>query len=185
MLEKLNENDITEYNKSNKKEYVATVKKMVDITKQYLLQKNNIIETLKETILFPYLLEMEYLVGIFEGSKLTDSPEIILPLFKDNGATKGVTSLMGMVMDEVSITDWNVFRYQIKIKKKNAIINGMDNYEVFNCFLLLQIKESVNYFLFSEYNDKIYDQEITLTMLDKQPKIKKIREIINDTMEES
>ena len=44
------------------------------ILEQYLLQKSNLLEKLKNTFLFSYLLNMEYLVGNIESVKITDDP---------------------------------------------------------------------------------------------------------------
>ena len=174
MQEKLNEFDKEAYQQAGAHELGASLNKIAEVNKQYLLNKNNILEKLKETVLFPYLLEMEYLVGYYEGIQLTDSPNETLKYFPGRG---GVTEISGISMDVNTIISWNVFRYKRPIKTQFGL-------EYFTCYLFLKITTSVQYFLFSFYKDKVYNQEITLTYLDKQPEIRNIRELMNDTIEE-
>jgi hypothetical protein len=175
MQEKLNDHDISTYQDAQKHEFKAGMKKVLDITKQYLLNKNNIIEVLSETPLLPYLLEMEYLVGEYENLMVSDSPTETLWWFKQ---PNGVTEKMNIEMDQYSLKKWNVFRLKTDIKNKQNEIN------IFTCYMFIQITTEVNYFLFSVYGDKVYDQEITLTFLDKQPAIKRVREAINNVSTE-
>lgn len=172
MQETLVEQDLIDYSNSANKEKEAYLNKSADIIKQYLLLKNNIIETLKDTFLFPYLLEMDYLVGEYEGLKVSDSPMETLGYFN---MRNGVKELMGIEMDINLLQSWNVFRLKIPIKDKYQQIN------YFKVYLFLKIRNNtLDYFLFSEYQGKIFVQEITLNMLDKQPNIIKIQGLIND-----
>lgn len=175
MQETLNEHDYKDYKNSLESEKEAYLKKSANIIKQYLLAKNNIIEAIKNTFLFPYLLEMEYLIGSYEGVPVSDSPNETLPYFK---MRNGIKELMNIDIDSSTINNWNVFRIKIPIKNKMEQIN------YFTAYCYIRIAKVVDYFFFAYYNQKIYDQELTLTMLDKQPIISDIKKTINDSLGE-
>ena len=50
------------------------IKVNVDTLQQYLMMKMAIVEKIKNTQLFPYLLEMEYLLGNINGIRVSDDP---------------------------------------------------------------------------------------------------------------
>lgn len=175
LIETLDKSELEDYKNSIKTEKLSYLKKSASIIKQYLLAKNNILEAIKETFLFPYLLEMEYLIGTYEGVVVSDSPTETLPYFK---MPNGLKELMNIDIDNSTLNNWNVFRLKIPIKDKYSNIN------YFNTYAFIRIAKSIDYFFFSFYEGKIFTQELTLTMLDKQPAINDIKYLINNSKEQ-
>ena len=60
----------------------------------------------------------------------------------------------------------------------------MEQINYFTAYCYIRIAKVVDYFFFAYYNQKIYDQELTLTMLDRQPIISDIKKTINDSLGE-
>jgi hypothetical protein len=75
------EKDLLEYDKYKEQNKENIIQKFLYLNEQKLLKKNYILESVKDTILFPYVLEMEHLIGNIEGIAFTDEPTRILSRF--------------------------------------------------------------------------------------------------------
>ena len=76
------------------------------------------------------------------------------------------------------ISNFNIFRYQTKLSS-----NDVNNLPVFvNSYLFIKIGDSPedNYFMFSEVQNRLLNQNITMELLERNPEIKQIKEIINN-----
>ena len=193
------EKDLLEYDKYKEQNKENIIQKFLYLNEQKLLKKNYILELVKDTILFPYVLEMEHLVGNIEGIAFTDEPTRILSRFffpKINASIQqsqtdsfldatnvalGVNDIFNTNYTIQDILNFNVFRYKTKLASPDK--NNLPIYV--NSYLLIKIGENPedNYFMFSEVQNKLLNQNITMELLDRVPAISQIKEIINNQKE--
>ena len=190
------EKDLEEYSKYDKKEFENIKLKFLYLNEQKLLMKNYVLETVKDTHLFPYVLVMEHLIGVIEGIQLTDIPIKLLSRYffpkidasilqspTDNfldakTVSLGVNDLFNTNYSPNDISNFNIFRYKTKLSS-----NNVNNLPVFvNSYLFIKIGDSPedNYFMFSEVQNRLLNQNITMELLERNPEIKQIKEIINN-----
>ena len=195
------EKDLLEYDKYKEQNKENIIQKFLYLNEQKLLKKNYILELVKDTILFPYVLEMEHLIGNIEGIAFTDDPTRILSRFffpKINASIQqsqtdsfldatnvalGVNDIFNTNYTVKDILNFNVFRYKTKLASPDK--NNLPIYV--NSYLLIKIGENPedNYFMFSEVQNKLLNQNITMELLDRVPAINQIKEIINNQKEKS
>ena len=195
------EKDLLEYDKYKEQNKENIIQKFLYLNEQKLLKKNYILELVKDTILFPYVLEMEHLVGNIEGIAFTDEPTRILSRFffpKINASIQqsqtdsfldatnvalGVNDIFNTNYTIQDILNFNVFRYKTKLASPDK--NNLPIYV--NSYLLIRIgvEPEDNYFMFSEVQNKLLNQNITMELLDRVPAINQIKEIINNQKEKS
>ena len=195
------EKDLLEYDKYKEQNKENIIQKFLYLNEQKLLKKNYILELVKDTILFPYVLEMEHLIGNIEGIAFTDDPTRILSRFffpKINASIQqsqtdsfldatnvalGVNDIFNTNYTIQDILNFNVFRYKTKLASPDK--NNLPIYV--NSYLLIRIGEEPedNYFMFSEVQNKLLNQNITMELLDRVPAINQIKEIINNQKEKS
>ena len=193
------EKDLLEYDKYKEQNKENIIQKFLYLNEQKLLKKNYILELVKDTILFPYVLEMEHLIGNIEGIAFTDDPTRILSRFffpKINASIQqsqtdsfldatnvalGVNDIFNTNYTVKDILNFNVFRYKTKLASPDK--NNLPIYV--NSYLLIKIGENPedNYFMFSEVQNKLLNQNITMELLDRVPAINQIKEIINNQKE--
>ena len=195
------EKDLLEYDKYKEQNKENIIQKFLYLNEQKLLKKNYILELVKDTILFPYVLEMEHLIGNIEGIAFTDDPTRILSRFffpKINASIQqsqtdsfldatnvalGVNDIFNTNYTIQDILNFNVFRYKTKLASPDK--NNLPIYV--NSYLLIRIGDNPedNYFMFSEVQNKLLNQNITMELLDRVPAINQIKEIINNQKEKS
>ena len=195
------EKDLLEYDKYKEQNKENIIQKFLYLNEQKLLKKNYILELVKDTILFPYVLEMEHLIGNIEGIAFTDDPTRILSRFffpKINASIQqsqtdsfldatnvalGVNDIFNTNYTVKDILNFNVFRYKTKLASPDK--NNLPIYV--NSYLLIRNGENPedNYFMFSEVQNKLLNQNITMELLDRVPAINQIKEIINNQKEKS
>ena len=195
------EKDLLEYDKYKEQNKENIIQKFLYLNEQKLLKKNYILELVKDTILFPYVLEMEHLIGNIEGIAFTDEPTRILSRFffpKINASIQqsqtdsfldatnvalGVNDIFNTNYTIQDILNFNVFRYKTKLASPDK--NNLPIYV--NSYLLIRIgvEPEDNYFMFSEVQNKLLNQNITMELLDRVPAINQIKEIINNQKEKS
>ena len=195
------EKDLLEYDKYKEQNKENIIQKFLYLNEQKLLKKNYILELVKDTILFPYVLEMEHLVGNIEGIAFTDEPTRILSRFffpKINASIQqsqtdsfldatnvalGVNDIFNTNYTVKDILNFNVFRYKTKLASPDK--NNLPIYV--NSYLLIRngAEPEDNYFMFSEVQNKLLNQNITMELLDRVPAINQIKEIINNQKEKS
>lgn len=195
------EKDLLEYDKYKEQNKENLIQKFLYLNEQKLLKKNYILELVKDTMLFPYVLEMEHLVGNIEGIAFTDDPTRILSRFffpkintsiqqspTDNflDATTialGVNDIFNTNYTVQDILNFNVFRYktQLSTPDKNQLPIYINSY----LFIKNGASPEDNYFMFSEVQNKLLNQNITMELLDKVPSINRIKEILNNQKEKS
>lgn len=195
------EKDLLEYDKYKEQNKENIIQKFLYLNEQKLLKKNYILELVKDTILFPYVLEMEHLIGNIEGIAFTDDPTRILSRFffpKINASIQqsqtdsfldatnvalGVNDIFNTNYTVKDILNFNVFRYKTKLASPDK--NNLPIYV--NSYLLIRngAKPEDNYFMFSEVQNKLLNQNITMELLDRVPAINQIKEIINNQKEKS
>ena len=193
------EKDLLEYDKYKEQNKENIIQKFLYLNEQKLLKKNYILELVKDTILFPYVLEMEHLIGNIEGIAFTDDPTRILSRFffpKINASIQqsqtdsfldatnvalGVNDIFNTNYTVKDILNFNVFRYKTKLASPDK--NNLPIYV--NSYLLIRNGENPedNYFMFSEVQNKLLNQNITMELLDRVPAINQIKEIINNQKE--
>ena len=195
------EKDLLEYDKYKEQNKENIIQKFLYLNEQKLLKKNYILELVKDTILFPYVLEMEHLIGNIEGIAFTDDPTRILSRFffpKINASIQqsqtdsfldatnvalGVNDIFNTNYTVKDILNFNVFRYKTKLASPDK--NKLPIYV--NSYLLIRngAEPEDNYFMFSEVQNKLLNQNITMELLDRVPAINQIKEIINNQKEKS
>lgn len=195
------EKDLLEYDKYKEQNKENIIQKFLYLNEQKLLKKNYILELVKDTILFPYVLEMEHLIGNIEGIAFTDDPTRILSRFffpKINASIQqsqtdsfldatnialGVNDIFNTNYTIQDILNFNVFRYKTKLASPDK--NNLPIYV--NSYLLIRngAEPEDNYFMFSEVQNKLLNQNITMELLDRVPAINQIKEIINNQKENS
>lgn len=195
------EKDLLEYDKYKEQNKENIIQKFLYLNEQKLLKKNYILESVKDTILFPYVLEMEHLIGNIEGIAFTDEPTRILSRFffpKINASIQqsqtdsfldatnvalGVNDIFNTNYTIQDILNFNVFRYKTKLASPDK--NNLPIYV--NSYLLIRngVEPEDNYFMFSEVQNKLLNQNITMELLDRVPAINQIKEIINNQKEKS
>ena len=195
------EKDLLEYDKYKEQNKENIIQKFLYLNEQKLLKKNYILELVKDTILFPYVLEMEHLIGNIEGIAFTDDPTRILSRFffpKINASIQqsqtdsfldatnvalGVNDIFNTNYTVQDILNFNVFRYKTKLASPDK--NNLPIYV--NSYLLIRngAEPEDNYFMFSEVQNKLLNQNITMELLDRVPAINQIKEIINNQKEKS
>lgn len=195
------EKDLLEYDKYKEQNKENIIQKFLYLNEQKLLKKNYILELVKDTILFPYVLEMEHLLGNIEGIAFTDDPTRILSRFffpKINASIQqsqtdsfldatnvalGVNDIFNTNYTIQDILNFNVFRYKTKLASPDK--NNLPIYV--NSYLLIRngVEPEDNYFMFSEVQNKLLNQNITMELLDRVPAINQIKEIINNQKEKS
>lgn len=195
------EKDLLEYDKYKEQNKENIIQKFLYLNEQKLLKKNYILELVKDTILFPYVLEMEHLIGNIEGIAFTDDPTRILSRFffpKINASIQqsqtdsfldatnvalGVNDIFNTNYTVKDILNFNVFRYKTKLASPDK--NNLPIYV--NSYLLIRngAEPEDNYFMFSEVQNKLLNQNITMELLDRVPAINQIKEIINNQKEKS
>ena len=195
------EKDLLEYDKYKEQNKENIIQKFLYLNEQKLLKKNYILELVKDTILFPYVLEMEHLIGNIEGIAFTDDPIRILSRFffpKINASIQqsqtdsfldatnvalGVNDIFNTNYTVKDILNFNVFRYKTKLASPDK--NNLPIYV--NSYLLIRngAEPEDNYFMFSEVQNKLLNQNITMELLDRVPAINQIKEIINNQKEKS
>ena len=195
------EKDLLEYDKYKEQNKENIIQKFLYLNEQKLLKKNYILESVKDTILFPYVLEMEHLIGNIEGIAFTDEPTRILSRFffpKINASIQqsqtdsfldatnvalGVNDIFNTNYTIQDILNFNVFRYKTKLASPDK--NNLPIYV--NSYLLIRngAEPEDNYFMFSEVQNKLLNQNITMELLDRVPTINQIKEIINNQKEKS
>ena len=195
------EKDLLEYDKYKEQNKENIIQKFLYLNEQKLLKKNYILELVKDTILFPYVLEMEHLIGNIEGIAFTDDPTRILSRFffpKINASIQqsqtdsfldatnvalGVNDIFNTNYTIQDILNFNVFRYKTKLASPDK--NNLPIYV--NSYLLIRngAEPEDNYFMFSEVQNKLLNQNITMELLDSVPAINQIKEIINNQKEKS
>ena len=193
------EKDLLEYDKYKEQNKENIIQKFLYLNEQKLLKKNYILELVKDTILFPYVLEMEHLIGNIEGIAFTDDPTRILSRFffpKINASIQqsqtdsfldatnvalGVNDIFNTNYTVKDILNFNVFRYKTKLASPDK--NNLPIYV--NSYLLIRngAEPEDNYFMFSEVQNKLLNQNITMELLDRVPAINQIKEIINNQKE--
>ena len=195
------EKDLLEYDKYKEQNKENIIQKFLYLNEQKLLKKNYILELVKDTILFPYVLEMEHLIGNIEGIAFTDDPTRILSRFffpKINASIQqsqtdsfldatnvalGINDIFNTNYTIQDILNFNVFRYKTKLASPDK--NNLPIYV--NSYLLIRngAEPEDNYFMFSEVQNKLLNQNITMELLDRVPAINQIKEIINNQKEKS
>ena len=195
------EKDLLEYDKYKEQNKENIIQKFLYLNEQKLLKKNYILELVKDTILFPYVLEMEHLIGNIEGIAFTDDPTRILSRFffpkidasiqqsqtdsflDATNVALGVNDIFNTNYTIQDILNFNVFRYKTKLASPDK--NNLPIYV--NSYLLIRngAEPEDNYFMFSEVQNKLLNQNITMELLDRVPAINQIKEIINNQKEKS
>lgn len=140
------------------------VDRLLNITQSYLILKNQLIEKLLETDLYPYVLNMKYLVGELEHYMLTESPT---KYWKYLNGDKGINTLNNSNLTTDILSDWNVFE---KIKE---IPNKYQSTDKLEMVLIFKIQgSSLRYMFFSVYKENVINQEKTIELLNKEQDIR-------------
>ena len=141
------------------------------ILEQYLLQKSNILEKVKRTFLFPYLLNMEYLVGYLESVKVTEDPiEEIAPYLN---IQDGINQTLKVKFNREELLDWELFRL-----KTMFYPDEYNSYELKSYILIKISGESLELLIFGILENKIITQDDILKILDSDQKIIETKKLL-------
>lgn len=144
------------------------IKVNVDTLQQYLMMKMAIVEKIKATQLFPYLIEMEYLVGNINGIKVSDDPiEKLGPYLR---IQNGINEKMKVNFTREELLEWEVFRLNILLPTE------FHTYNDFEAFIILRIQnDTLSFLVFGIINDNIIEAERTILLLDKDDRILEVK----------
>ena len=144
------------------------IKVNVDTLQQYLMMKMAIVEKIKNTQLFPYLLEMEYLLGNINGIRVSDDPiEKLGPYLR---IQKGINEKLKVNFTRDELLEWEVFRLNILLPTE------YNTYNDFEAFIILRIQnDTLNFLIFGIINDNEIDSERTVLLLDRDDRIQDIK----------
>ena len=144
------------------------IKVNVDTLQQYLMMKMAIVEKIKNTQLFPYLLEMEYLLGNINGIRVSDDPiEKLGPYLR---IQKGINEKLKVNFTRDELLEWEVFRLNILLPTE------YNTYNDFEAFIILRIQnDTLNFLIFGIINDNVIDSERTILLLDRDDRIQDIK----------
>lgn len=144
------------------------IKVNVDTLQQYLMMKMAIVEKIKNTQLFPYLLEMEYLLGNINGIRVSDDPiEKLGPYLR---IQKGINEKLKVNFTRDELLEWEVFRLNILLPTE------YNTYNDFEVFIILRIQnDTLNFLIFGIINDNVIDSERTVLLLDRDDRIQDIK----------
>lgn len=144
------------------------IKVNVDTLQQYLMMKMAIVEKIKNTQLFPYLLEMEYLLGNINGIRVSDDPiEKLGPYLR---IQKGINEKLKVNFTRDELLEWEVFRLNILLPTE------YNTYNDFEAFIILRIQnDTLNFLIFGIINDNVIDSERTVLLLDRDDRIQDIK----------
>ena len=143
------------------------VEQNVQILEQYVLQKGLIIEKLKNTYLFPYLLNMQYMIGNIGSIKVTEDP--IEELGPHLNTLEGINKTMEVSFTREELADWEIFKYNIYLFQDEQFINT----EELSIYLLLKLTgNSVNLMIFGIINNNIIKTDKCLEVLNNDVKIR-------------
>lgn len=169
-------NDISEEIKEQHKQKLEEFKNLqlyktaqnVTTLEQYILQKSNILEKIKKTYLFPYLLNMEYLVGNIDSVKVTDDPvEEISPYLN---IQDGINQTLNVKFNREELLDWELFRLSIIFYPTEF------QTEELKCYILLRIRgNDLDLLIFGIINNRILKQDKIIPILNEDEKIKETK----------
>ena len=144
------------------------IKVNVDTIQQYLMMKMAIVEKIKNTQLFPYLLEMEYLLGNINGIRVSDDPiEKLGPYLR---IQKGINEKLKVNFTRDELLEWEVFRLNILLPTE------YNTYNDFEAFIILRIQnDTLNFLIFGIINDNVIDSERTVLLLDRDDRLQDIK----------
>ena len=130
---------------------------------RYMILKNSLLEKLKNTVLYPYVLNMTYLVGTIDGVKVSEDPlEKLGPYLQ---IQNGINEKLKISFTREELNNWEVFSLIKHIGKEDFI-------KELEIYLILNIKHnSLNFLIFSIIDDKIIEQERTCILLDNDERI--------------
>lgn len=168
--------ELEERNKKTTEEF------LMYLNEQKLIIKNNILETVHNTPLFPYVLEMEHLIGILEGVQLTDDPIKLLSRYIFENSTieikteeqhrgLGINEVLGTNLKISDLNMYHVFRYKQTLTKEKPLH--------INIYLLIHKTQKL-YLMFSESQNRILSENITKELLDRIPAVIEIQKLLND-----
>ena len=141
------------------------------ILEQYLLQKSNLLEKLKNTFLFSYLLNMEYLVGYLESVKVTEDPiEEISPYLN---IQDGINQTLKVKFNREELLNWELFRL-----KTMFYPDEYTSYELKSYILIKISGESLELLIFGILENKIIIQDDILKILDSDQKIIETKKLL-------
>lgn len=141
------------------------------ILEQYLLQKSNILEKIKNTFLFPYLINMEYLVGQIESIVVTDDPvEELAPYLN---IQDGINQKLKVKFTREELLDWELFRL-----KKTFNPDEYVSYEL-SAYILLKISAGqLNLLIFGIMENRIIEQDQIIGILNSDVKIQETKTLL-------
>ena len=139
---------------------------------QYLLQKSNILEKLKQTSLFPYLLNMEYLIGNLDGVTVTDDPiEEIGPYLN---IQDGINQKLNVSFTREELLDWELFRLVTIHCPEGENVN----YTIKSYILLRIINGSLMVLIFGILDNRIIPEKEIMKLLSNDIKIAETKQLL-------
>lgn len=155
------------------------VKQNTDILQQYLMQKSVILEKVKGTYLFPYILNMQYLVGIIENVKVTDDPiETLAPYLN---TLEGINRTLKVNFNRENLIDWEVFKLDVYFSQTDWDNINKDKYfgqgnvpafDELKIYLLIKIYgNSLDLIIFGIIDNHVIKQDKIQYFLDNDPKV--------------
>lgn len=150
-----------------------------EILHMYAVQKAAILQKIKNTFLFPYLLNMQYLVGTLENVKVTEDPiELLAPYLN---TLEGVNRTLKVNFNRENLIDWEVFKHTVYFTKEQIITSSELPYfeeeqntkaNELQIYLLLKLAgNNLDFIIFGIIDNKILKQDKIIYFLDNDPKV--------------
>ena len=150
-----------------------------EILQMYAVQKASILQKIKNTFLFPYLLNMQYLIGTLENVKITEDPiEQLAPFLN---TIDGINKTLKVNFNRENLIDWEVFKHTVYFTKEQIInsnelpyVEQTQNIKAseLDIYLLLKLSgNNLDYIIFGIIDNKILKQDKIQYFLDNDPKV--------------
>lgn len=155
------------------------VQQNVEVLQNYAMQKTLILNKIKGTFLFPYLLNMQYMVGTIENVKVTEDP--IDELAPYLNTIEGINRTLKVNFNRENLIDWEIFKLEVFFTQtdwagiqqdKYTTQDNPGNFKEMVIYLLLKFSgQNLNLLIFGIIEGKIIPQEKVQYFLDNDAKI--------------
>lgn len=146
----------------SEKQKMKDFKKLENVSKKYIYEKDLILTRIKNTVFYPYLCISTLLVGEINGIQLTEPKEsyiLIAEKFK---------KFKKLEINHTEMKDWNVFKYYLETPfqkdEKRRVLR-----KIIEVYFLIKVKRNVlEYHVIGEFRLERTSKEIfTFKLLDE------------------
>lgn len=136
-----------------------------EILQIYTVQKAALLQKIKNTFLFPYMLNMQYLVGTIENVKVTEDPiELLAPYLN---TLEGINRTLNVNFNRENLIDWEIFKLDVYFTEEQKM-----DFNEMQIYLLVKLSgNNLDYIIFGILGNYIVKQDKVIYFLDNDPKI--------------